>query len=189
MAEIIINKRCGHCKITKPTSDFYRDRSRKDGYQSQCKKCGKKIAKKYRSTERAKELVRQRAAKRRNTIKGQEYDYHYRRSEKNKLLQKRYANTKAGKKTREKAATKYAQEFPEKRNAKSAVNCAVRKGTLPRIRTQKCFLCHRQAYQYHHYKGYAKKHWLDVMPLCYKCDKFIHFCLNALKFQCEERFE
>jgi len=41
MAEQIITKRCGHCKITKPTSDFYRDRARKDGLCAECKDCQK----------------------------------------------------------------------------------------------------------------------------------------------------
>ena len=172
MSERIISKRCSHCKTYKTLSEFNKDRCLKDGYKNQCKECGKKIARKYSSTERAKELARKRKAKYRNTIKGQEYEYHYSRSEQNKLSRKRYA-----------------RKFPEKHRARNAVNCAVRKGRLPRIRTQKCFLCHKQASIYHHYRGYAKKHRLDVMPLCYKCDKFIHFCLNALKFQCEERFE
>lgn len=32
-------KQCCTCKETKPLSEFYRDKSRKDGYQSQCKIC------------------------------------------------------------------------------------------------------------------------------------------------------
>jgi len=41
MSEPIITKRCGHCKTTKPTSDFYRNRAQKDGFCPQCKDCQK----------------------------------------------------------------------------------------------------------------------------------------------------
>jgi hypothetical protein len=33
------NKRCPHCKETKPLSDFWLNRSTKDGYQNRCKIC------------------------------------------------------------------------------------------------------------------------------------------------------
>lgn len=32
-------KQCSRCKKTKPRSKFYRDKTAKDGYQSQCKVC------------------------------------------------------------------------------------------------------------------------------------------------------
>jgi len=34
-------KRCGCCKIEKPLTDFYRDRSFKDGFRQICKICNK----------------------------------------------------------------------------------------------------------------------------------------------------
>lgn len=34
-------KRCGKCGIAKPTTDFYRDRGKKDGFCAHCKPCRK----------------------------------------------------------------------------------------------------------------------------------------------------
>ena len=34
--------------------------------------------------------------------------------------------------------------------------------------------CGQQAKHYHHHKGYTKKHWLDVIPVCTKCHSIIH---------------
>jgi len=58
MSEPIVSKQCSHCKITKPTSDFYHYRHNKGGFNSQCKDCqtaynrseaGRAAAKRYRS--------------------------------------------------------------------------------------------------------------------------------------------
>lgn len=32
-------KRCSHCKVTKPTTEFYKNRSCKDGFGANCKRC------------------------------------------------------------------------------------------------------------------------------------------------------
>ena len=40
-------KTCGKCKEEKPFSEFYRDRTRKSGYQSSCKACEKERRKSY----------------------------------------------------------------------------------------------------------------------------------------------
>lgn len=41
-------KRCVKCKIEKPPSDFYKDKSKKDGLTPQCKNCRNEYLKKYR---------------------------------------------------------------------------------------------------------------------------------------------
>jgi len=33
------NKKCTKCKITKPINEFYKNKTTKDGYCYQCKKC------------------------------------------------------------------------------------------------------------------------------------------------------
>lgn len=53
--------------------------------------------------------------------------------------------------------------------AHNAVSTAVRYGKMPHVSTLKCQECGKQAQCYHHHKGYAEKHWLDVVPLCNKC--------------------
>ena len=39
-----INKKCNLCKLEKPISDYNKNRSRKDGYQTRCKICDRKRA-------------------------------------------------------------------------------------------------------------------------------------------------
>lgn len=36
---VMTEKRCSKCRETKPLTEFWRNRSTKDGYQSQCKPC------------------------------------------------------------------------------------------------------------------------------------------------------
>jgi hypothetical protein len=36
---VAMEKHCGKCGLTKPIGDFYRERSRKDGHASHCKRC------------------------------------------------------------------------------------------------------------------------------------------------------
>jgi len=47
-------KRCCGCKGDRPISDFYSNKSRKDGLSSDCKSCVKKYVRKYRSTDKGK---------------------------------------------------------------------------------------------------------------------------------------
>ena len=53
MAEQIVNKRCYKCKQVKPTSEFHKRNSSKDGHDWRCKKCCLEYAKKYRQKHRA----------------------------------------------------------------------------------------------------------------------------------------
>lgn len=41
---MVIEKRCTKCKIIKPVTEFYRNRSTKDGYNFNCKDCSKRMA-------------------------------------------------------------------------------------------------------------------------------------------------
>lgn len=58
---------------------------------------------------------------------------------------------------------------PQNRQARIAVMHAVSRGKLPRVKTLACARCGQPAKEYHHHKGYAQEHWLDVEPLCKKC--------------------
>lgn len=58
--------------------------------------------------------------------------------------------------------------------ASSKVGYAIRNGKLPRVATQTCIICGNRANEYHHHKGYAKKNWLDVVPVCHSCHGEIH---------------
>ena len=41
-------KRCVHCNITKPLSDFHKNRIRKDGHAIQCKECRREYQRNFR---------------------------------------------------------------------------------------------------------------------------------------------
>jgi hypothetical protein len=57
--------------------------------------------------------------------------------------------------------------------AQKQVYYAIRRGQIPKAKTLICVKCGQQAKEYHHYKGYLKENWLDVIPLCKKCHFFI----------------
>ena len=139
-----IMKKCCHCKKTKPFSKFFKNRSTKDGYQSWCKICFYNSVKKYRRTEQ-----------------GRATQERYRQKEKSKLKHCFYQK-------------RYCQENKLKVQAHRAVTNAVKSGKLPRPDSLKCFYCPEQANQYHHYLGYAKEHWLDVIALSELCHKSCH---------------
>lgn len=155
MPETIQTKDCYKCKQIKPISEFHKHKRK--GFQHYCKPCQKK----------------------------------YNQGERNKAFQKRYRQSKEGKAANLKAFKKYqkTQKYkvatrnrskrykiihPELIKANKAVSNAIRDGKLPRPDTLQCNYCPKQAEQYHHWKGYAKEHWLDVVPACRKCHRKIH---------------
>lgn len=60
---------------------------------------------------------------------------------------------------------RYAKRHPERLAARYAVRMAVKRGTLTR---ESCSAsgCSNIKTHAHHYAGYAKEHWLDVVWLC-----------------------
>ena len=58
--------------------------------------------------------------------------------------------------------------------AHNTLGIELRSGRIPRINTKLCVDCGQQAEHYHHDKGYAKEHRLDVVPLCSKCHRKRH---------------
>jgi hypothetical protein len=55
---------------------------------------------------------------------------------------------------------------------------------LPRVRNLQCHYCGNRAHQYHHHRGYAPEHWLDVVPACRKCDRLQHLNSTHLDNNC-----
>lgn len=143
MSEPTVTKRCWKCKQTQFISEFYRDKSRKDGFQPVCNTCHKARRKtaKYKAVKKA--------------------------------YQERYRQTESAKICYRQCAAKQRVKFPERIKATNAVGRAVKTERLPRADTLKCS-CGEQAKEYHHHKGYAKEHWLDVVPKCKQCHVDIH---------------
>lgn len=97
-----------------------------------------------------------------------EYQRKYRQTERGKAIHKagnqRYNRSEKGKFT----LNRYYTRYPEKKKAKDAVGKAIKSGKLLEPTSLQCS-CGKQAAQYHHHKGYAPEHRLDVIPLCIKC--------------------
>ena len=55
LPEIIMEKFCSKCKTSKPFTDFFKDKSKSDGYRTNCKSCRKEYEKLWK--EKNKELL------------------------------------------------------------------------------------------------------------------------------------
>lgn len=91
----------------------------------------------------------------------------YRQSEKGKDAYKRFNKSEKGKSNYK----RYRIRHPERRKARHAVNHAIEASKLPQPDTLLCHYCPKPAQQYHHWHGYAPKHWLDVVPVCTDCHR------------------
>ena len=148
---------CLKCPINKPVSDFYTDRSRKEGHCRWCKSCMNA----YQRSERGRAAHNKANAKYQQTPKGKA------------AIRKgvaKHSKTPKGKATMK----RFRVRHPNQIKAKSAVNNAIYHGRLPSVNTRQCHYCPEQAEQYHHYLGYEKEHWLDVMPACLICHRKEH---------------
>lgn len=67
---------CSKCKVDKPLSEFYKNKSQPEGHEHYCKQCAKEAKHKYRASE-----------------KGQAYLKAYQASEQFKAVMRRYANS------------------------------------------------------------------------------------------------
>lgn len=135
----MVNKKCSRCGKTKPLSEFSKNASKKGGHNSVCRECTAVSGRQW--YEANKELTRSRAR-----------EWRKENREGYGAAQKRHR-----------------AKYPEKIKARRVVQYAVHLGKLPRVASLKCFHCENQAQHYHHHKGYAKEHWLDVVPVCSPC--------------------
>lgn len=146
MTRNISTKRCPRCKTIKPISGFYKHRSRKDGFSVWCKVCHNTDQKRYRQTKKGKAV--------------------------NLRAIKKYQKTEKGKAVKRASIKRFFARNPNQLKAVNAVKKEIRIGKIPKPSFYKC-KCGKQAEQYHHHKGYAPEHWLDVVPVCKKCHRKI----------------
>lgn len=105
----------------------------------------------------------------RQSKKGKITNKRWQQSEKCKKYHKNYQQTEKYKQIQKESIAKYRKKYPERVKAHQIVNDAIKAGKLPRPDTLQCHYCPAQAKDYHHHKGYAPEHWLDVVPACRKC--------------------
>lgn len=204
MSKTIETKRCSKCKKIKPLSEFYKDRSKKDGLQHRCKICLKIFISHYQKTKKGKATKK----RYRQTDKGKAYYKRYMKTEKGKAAQKRYQQSEKGKRLALRRIKKYNQTEKGKLSRKRArqryckteigrkkaaertrkhkrnhpfypsvmrkIRIAIRDEILPDPKKLKCINCGKKAKDYHHHLGYAKEHRLDVIPVCRLCHLKIH---------------
>lgn len=90
-----------------------------------------------------------------------------------KACQKKYRSSPKGIARARRGSRAQRLKDPEKTKARKAVSNAIQNGKLPRPDSQLCS-CKKPAQQYHHYLGYAKENWLDVVPKCTDCHTTLH---------------
>lgn len=158
-------KRCSKCKQGKPISEFHKNRTTKDGLQAYCKSCQISDVNKYQKTEKGKTTRKLYS----QSKEGKARYKRYRQSENGDSMRKKYAQSERGKTVQKRGDKHFNICHPNHRKAKNAVNHAVKAGRLPRPDTLICHYCPKPAQQYHHWHGYEKEHWLDVVPVCIQC--------------------
>ena len=97
----------------------------------------------------------------------------YLQTEKGKAARKRYNQSKKGKANQRRSYIQYKKRHPEIIAAKVAVERAIATGKIIHFNFLQCS-CGKQAKLYHHHKGYAPEHWLDVIPVCRNCHLIAH---------------
>lgn len=82
--------------------------------------------------------------------------------------QKSYRQTDLGKDTQARKDKVQQKKNPSHWSARSAVWRAVKRGSIEKPKLCKQYLCLNINVEAHHYLGYAKENWLDVIYLCRK---------------------
>jgi hypothetical protein len=145
-------KTCSTCKIEKEVTEYYK------GY-AKCKACCYEINKKYRASDRGKEVRRKEAINARLSGKKQIRQKRYEETEKGKLVSKKYYQSKY-----------QSPEGKARQAAKNAVKYAIKTGKLVK---EPCFVCGLKESVAHH-SSYAKDMRLVVTWLCTRHHNEIH---------------
>ena len=137
-------RRCSHCNTWKPTNEYYKNKAIKADGRTAECKDCHNL------------LRRTKYASMRARI---ERKYHQANREKRRQIKKAYNKTAHGKAIL---------------RANKAISKRIAAGNMPAASELECDRCDAQAEEYHHHKGYAKKHRYDVIPLCRNCHLEAH---------------
>lgn len=146
-------KRCFKCLCEKPFEDFYKHSKMGDGHLGKCKECTKKDVLEHRLNNL--ETVRA-------------YDK-FRSSMPHRVAaRKEYAKTPNGKLSHAKALKNNRERFPQKAQARTEVQKALKRGDLTKT---PCHICGDEKVHGHH-PDYSRP--LDVVWLCVTHHTAIH---------------
>ena len=154
------SKSCATCQEQQPLTEFYRDRSRRDGLTRECRKCDTARHRQHwrQNRERMRAKARQRYEA--NLTENRQRGAERRRSERGKAINRL-------------AVKRYAERNAEKRQAHAAVSKAIREGILER--PERCELAHLGGcsgrIEFHH-DDYDRP--LDVRALCTEHHSALH---------------
>ena len=94
-------KCCSKCKLWKSITEFYKNKSRKDGLNSWCKCCQKE----YQQSSKGKKYYEEYHQKYKNEI--DKYSSEYRKTDEYKIAQDKYKHSKKGRAVARKGSRKY----------------------------------------------------------------------------------
>src|SRR3989304_6780042 len=147
---------CTHCHTIKSLSEFYIQKGRPAGYKSWGKLSANASVATYRQTAQGKKIVYENVRRYSHSKKGLEAAHRYRHSQKGLETARHYW---------------HKNYTPPIGRARNAVMRAIATHKKPPAKTLRCFDCHAQAMDYHHWRGYDKINLLNVIPLCRKCHR------------------
>lgn len=154
-----LEKFCTKCETYKPLTEFYKNKSRKDGYNGWCKACLKKPISQHKKS--AKYKIQQSEYSKRADV----------RDRQNYMRRKRRIDNPEKYRKRDKIERQNCDA--NKIMARQAVGNAIRYHNFPKPTECQCEICNNQATEYHH-PNYDKSDWLNVIPVCKKCHADIH---------------
>lgn len=177
MPDFILTKHCYGCKKIKRLRDFGRNKQSKDGLMGKCKECRNADQREYNKTEAGRkynrEYIKNYLTIEKNRKRVRATHARFRRTEKYKVIKRRYYYSEKGQAAAKKATEKAKES--KRAKARQAVNHAVENGKIPRASDMQCQYPNNECegrIEYHHHKGYSLAYYLDIIPLCRK-----HHCL------------
>lgn len=147
-----MEKRCGHCKETKDTASFGRNKATADGLNVWCMSC-------FRSWDKSPERLKYKR------------EWHRKYYDTPHGLEVRRAATKRNIVSGSAAKARLRQRvlYPERTACRKAVAYVVKRGYWPHATELPCHTCARWADEWHHHRSYSKEHRYEAIPLCRAC--------------------
>lgn len=162
-----MTKRCSKCGIEKPLNEYYKNNSSSDTYRHECKTCKKQCSKRYYQSHDKEIKQKKKRYALIHASEKKQYMKLYRQSHIDEIIlanKEYYQSHKREYKHRK-------RRFIVKYRARKMLSQAVYRGQI--VKPSQCEACMllfpKNKLQGHHWKGYAKKFWYEVMWVCSQC--------------------